>query len=288
MFCPKCGKQLPEGSIACNFCAAPIPQRPQTATYAENAPTYQPSTPPAPQTPPAPNKKKLWPWILLLAGLLVAAVVVGIFVFNDGNREDTRCFQLAPHFIADNFEDALEDITHITFTDEEAPKDAIDVSIEEDESVLAWLEYDGGDAHLFVTTADGKTLYAPEDCNHLFAYLDGKANPHLQAIDFDNFDTSKTTNMCALFGKCVALESLDVSNWDVSNVAYMSSMFEYCDSLESLDVSNWDVSNVTDMSYMFYSCDYLKSLDVEDWDVSNVTNMSYMFSSCPAPRPSWY
>ena len=307
MFCPKCGKQLPEGSIACNFCATLIP-----AQYAENAPTYQgntPNTPPAPPAPPAPKKKELWPWIALLVGLIALAVVLGINTFGDDKEEP--CYQLASNFIKTYFKDDLDDIEEIRFVKDTAPDDAIDVSVKGDESALAWLD---GDT-LYVAAADGKTLYAPEDCSRLFWYIDDdNGNIDLKAIDFDNFDTSKTTNMYALFYNCVALESLDVadwdvsnvtdmsfmfdscvslesldvSNWDVSNVTAMSCMFVGCDSLESLDVEDWDVSNVTDMSYMFYGCVYLKSLDVSNWDVSKVTDMSDMFDSCPAPKPSWY
>ncbi|MHC0419982.1 BspA family leucine-rich repeat surface protein, partial [Lactococcus garvieae] len=98
----------------------------------------------------------------------------------------------------------------------------------------------------------------------------------------ENVDTSKVTNMAAMFYRCNALTSLDVSHFDTSNVTDMSWMFNGCNALTSLDVSHFDTSNVTTMQEMFQNCNALTSLDVSHFDTSKVTDMQEMFRSCNA------
>lgn len=99
----------------------------------------------------------------------------------------------------------------------------------------------------------------------------------LEDIDVSTWDTSKVTDMSALFGLCTSLTSLDVSEWDTSNVTNMSDLFAKTTSLSALDVSKWDTSNVTNMNATFYVTSSLTSLDVSKWDTSKVTNMDNMF-----------
>ena len=84
-----------------------------------------------------------------------------------------------------------------------------------------------------------------------------------------------------MFNGCSGLTSLDViSNWDTSKVTNMRAMFQNCRSLTSLDLSNWNTGSVTNMSYMFYHCSSLTSLDVSNWNTGSVKDMSGMFSGC--------
>ena len=97
---------------------------------------------------------------------------------------------------------------------------------------------------------------------------------------FNEFDTSKVTDMGYMFYGCSGITSLDLSNFNTSNVTNMNSMFSYCRNLTSLDLSSFDTSNVTNMDYMFWDCDNLTSLNLSGWDTSNVINNSSMFYGC--------
>lgn len=288
MFCPKCGKELPDGSIACCYCATVIfknqAQAQQMTSYASNAPkpatNYTSNENNAPSVTPTPSEKKSrkapWVWVALLA--IVAVLCVGSAnFFAPKENSDPGCCQLEEHFVATYFGNRLNDIHAITFTNTKVPSGvtAIDVSEMRDGSVMAWL--DGND--LYVTTPSGKTLYAPEDCSLLFSYFTA-TNFALREIRFNNFDTSKSTTMTGMFSACSSLKSLDVSGFDTSLVADMSGMFWNCSVLTSLDLSVFNTAKVTDMSFMFGECTKLASLDISGFDTAKVTNMKQMFSSC--------
>ena len=100
------------------------------------------------------------------------------------------------------------------------------------------------------------------------------------SIDFTYFDSSKITNMSAMFANCEALTSVNLTNFDTSNVTDMEVMFSSCNKLTSLDVSSFNTSNVTNMKEMFNDCKLLTSLDLSSFDTSNVTNMYGMFGGC--------
>ncbi|MDK1728892.1 BspA family leucine-rich repeat surface protein, partial [Dellaglioa algida] len=91
----------------------------------------------------------------------------------------------------------------------------------------------------------------------------------------ENLDTSKVTNMSAMFFD-VGSTNLDLSHFDTSKVTDMSGMFEYA-KLTSLDLTGFDTSKVTDMSEMFKDTMSLTSLDLTGFDTSKVTNMNAMF-----------
>lgn len=110
-------------------------------------------------------------------------------------------------------------------------------------------------------------------------------------IDAAPFDTSKVTDMEAMFANCPKLEHLDVSGFDTSNVRCMYCMFIYDSSLKELDVSNFNTTKSTstsDQGYgslcgMFYGCSGLTSLDLSSFDMT-ATSWTYhtqnMFISC--------
>ena len=69
-----------------------------------------------------------------------------------------------------------------------------------------------------------------------------------------NFNTSKVTNMNALFMANYKLTSLDLSTFDTSNVTTMIGMFDDCRKLKTIYIgSNWNTSNVIYSNYMFYN-----------------------------------
>ena len=125
-------------------------------------------------------------------------------------------------------------------------------------------------------------IYAPRDSSGMFelcTYSSGNFLTNLESINFNNnFDTSKVTNMYAMFATLVKLQSLDLSNFVTVNVTNMSQLFYWCAALPELDVSSFDTSKVTNMSYMFNNLQAIENLDLRNLDTSNVTTMRAMLS----------
>ena len=119
------------------------------------------------------------------------------------------------------------------------------------------------------------TIYMNEDSSDMFTYLE-----KLRTISFEDFDTSKVTNMRRMFYLCKDLLKLNLESFDMSKVTNMADMFRWCSKLESLDIWWWDTNNVTSMNSMFNWCNSLKSLDIWWFDTSSVTDMSSMFQWC--------
>ena len=135
-----------------------------------------------------------------------------------------------------------------------------------------------------LTIASEDEIFANSNCSnmfHLFGYTqDGNhINKVLNKITLNNFNTSKVTNMRAMFNGCSSLTSLDISGFDTSNVTNMEFMFNSCSSLTELNLNNFDTSKVTSMSNMFSNCS-IKNIDLSKFDTSNVTNMKTMFYNC--------
>ena len=95
-----------------------------------------------------------------------------------------------------------------------------------------------------------------------------------------NWNTSKITDMFAMFFECIMLTSIDVSNWDTSNVTDMHGLFHACNKLTSLDVSKWDVRKVKKISQMFLACESLKSMDLSNWQTDSLEQMYRLFQGC--------
>lgn len=64
------------------------------------------------------------------------------------------------------------------------------------------------------------------------------------SITFNNFDTSKVTDVRSMFSGCIGVTSLNLSGWDTRLVESMDCTFVFCDKLQSVDLSGWDFSNV--------------------------------------------
>ncbi len=144
-----------------------------------------------------------------------------------------------------------------------------------------------------------ETIYAPADSQSLFI----NAYANITSITFNNFNTSKATNMASFFMGC-KFSTLDLSGFDTRNVTDFSNfvgssnltsitfgtnfkttsatsffyMFAMNSSLTSLDLTFFDTSNVTSMYYMFSGCTALKTLDVSSFNMSKVTSASGMFN----------
>ncbi len=170
--------------------------------------------------------------------------------------------------------------------------------------VLAWLsdDPDNSGKYIMYVESNGKTYF--NTGKNLFSGYTG-----LQAIEFNNIDTSLVTNMSSMFRGCIGLTSLDVSNFNTSsvintsqmfcdcsgltslnlgsqfntsNVKYMQSMFSGCSGLTSLNLgSQFNTSSVTDIQTIFNGCSGLTSLNLgSQFNTSSVTNMTGMFNNC--------
>lgn len=112
---------------------------------------------------------------------------------------------------------------------------------------------------------------------------------------FENIDTSKVTNMSAMFYQCFQLASdymyynagntsyltdeettFDANFLNVESVEFMDYMFCECH-FRYIDTSTWKTPNLKSISGMFISQE-LKAIDFSNWDMSNVEYMHGVFS----------
>ena len=195
----------------------------------------------------------------------------------------------------------LLSVSFVTFLDstETVPWNAVDVSVNQDGSVMAWGSWSPG--YNVYIAADGG-INAKHACSSLFAgcvnmqkvtFGDGfhteectdmsymvRSCTNLTAVDLGMLDTSNVTSMAYMFSGCSSLKNYDISDWDVSSATNMAGVFHDCSSVESLDIKDWDVSNACQTYSMFRGCTWLSSLPIQKWDVSNVTTMAGMFERC--------
>ena len=211
----------------------------------------------------------------------------------------------------------FNNVTEIRFVKGTPNPSGTDLSDKQDKSIIGSIENN------ILTIACAGKIYANPDSSFMFSNFGDisqvSGNKVLNKITFENFDTSKVTDMESMFGDCYNLKQMNLSRFNTGNVENMRSMFSGCKKLEMLDVSNFntskvknmsymfavsapardmhenylasslseiigldklDTSNVIDMSGMFSGCHGLASLNVSNFDTSNVTNMSRMFAYC--------
>ena len=170
-------------------------------------------------------------------------------------------------------------IITLTFkNDKNVPENAVetwDMSEAGNNSIIGYIVKDETDENYYhaYIGSDG-IIYSNPDSSYILAEF-----AYLRSINFDNFNTSKVTNMTGMFRNSARLASLDLSNFDTSNVTSMESMFKSSFTMTSLDVSNFNTSKVTNMKNMFYGTK-TERLDLSNFDASNVTSMESMFYNC--------
>ena len=106
-----------------------------------------------------------------------------------------------------------------------------------------------------------------------------KENRTVINLDLSGLDTSRVTNMSAMFSWCSYLKSLNVNGWNTETVQSMFEIFNYCSSLSNLDVSGFQTENVTKMGSMFSRCIQLKIIDFSQCHWVSVPNNVFNFSS---------
>ena len=195
----------------------------------------------------------------------------------------------------------LLSVSSVTFLDstETVPWNAVDVSVKQDGSVMAWGSWSPG--YNVYIAADGG-INAKNACSNLFrgcvnmqkvSFGDGfhteectdmsymfRSCTNLTSVDLGTLDTSNVTSMAYMFSGCSSLKNYDISDWDVSGVMNMSGLFYNCSGVQTLDVKDWDTSSVSQTDAMFFGCTWLSDLPIQKWDVSNVTSMTGMFEKC--------
>lgn len=93
--------------------------------------------------------------------------------------------------------------------------------------------------------------YFPQNSRELIDLIEKLIKERGNEGDFNDIDTSKVTNMSALF----YTENFngDISKWDVSNVTDMGHMFCFAKNFNR-DISKWDTSKVTRKICTFCDC----------------------------------
>jgi surface protein len=165
-------------------------------------------------------------------------------------------------------------IENIVFTDVPYPRyfDAIDVSDEKNESVVAWVE----DNTMIVSSGcKGVKINVNPNASYMFYARDKMRN-----IDFDNLRTVGCDNMNSMFDGCSELLTLDVSNFDTSQVVGMNRMFCLCNIAKDINVSSFDTTNVKDMTQMFGGCRFIKVLDLSHFKCNSLISGRGMFEGC--------
>lgn len=170
----------------------------------------------------------------------------------------------------------FENVTEIRFEQKNGTLSGTDVSEAKDGSIKARIS-----GNVLYVEANGE-IFANKNCGQMFHNLgSGGISGVLDKIIFNNFNTSKVTDMSWMFNNCELLTSIDVSNFNTSKVTDMSNMLQSCESLTNIKgLENFDTSQVTNMNQMFMTCNKLTSIDVSNFDTSKVTNMRYMFAGC--------
>lgn len=102
----------------------------------------------------------------------------------------------------------------------------------------------------------------------------------LSSLNLSHFDTSQVIRMNWMFDGCSSLTNLNVSSFDTSKVTTMTGMFKSCQNLTNLELGNFNTAQVTEMEEMFWGSSSLINLDLSNFDTSQVVNMSSMFGVC--------
>ena len=152
------------------------------------------------------------------------------------------------------------------------------VNIEDEESdceIKLWL--DPTDKTAYYYTEPEKVYLNTNSSKMFWSIYDEQIIENILELDLSNFDTSKVTDMSAMFVFMHNLTTINLSNFDTSKVTDMSGMFAGMSSLTTLNLSSFNTSKVTNMSSMFGGMSSLTTLDLSNFDTSKVTDMSTMF-----------
>ena len=172
-------------------------------------------------------------------------------------------------------------VKRVIFTDAPCPEGfkLVDLSLDQDRSILGWNQTIGGDLCLVVSTGEkGKGIEFNEACNFMFAGFE-----NLKSIEWNNVITTRNLiSVRQMFAGCEEMKYLDLSCFDMSNVKYMEGMFSTCEKLENIKWFRFNTSKVEDVSYLFTNCHALRSVDFRNFDSKSLSKCKKMFNRCGA------
>lgn len=126
---------------------------------------------------------------------------------------------------------------------------------------------------LLISTLSGckkSVNYTPETREELRALVDN------DTVKLSSINTSKITDMSKLFANVKRTDFSGIENWDTSKVTNMEAMFLGAVTFNS-DISKWNVSNVVNMNSMFAGATSFNQ-NIGLWNVSQVEDMMSMFA----------
>ena len=145
------------------------------------------------------------------------------------------------------------------------------IAVGETDLDLIYLSYIETDGMYDVVIWSSQTIFAPVNSKYLFSDKNEKSFfNNLTNITFDNFNTSKVTNMSSMFYECSSLQTLDISSFDISKVETFNYFCNLCINLESISMPETHNNVVRSISIMFAACYKLKSLDLSMFDLRNL------------------
>lgn len=96
-------------------------------------------------------------------------------------------------------------------------------------------------------------------------------------VGLENLKTDNVTDMKEMFYQCAARE-IDVTGFNTSKVTNMFAMFGECFNLETIDVRHFNIAKGTEINYMFYSCSRLKTIYCDNtWDALSSADSPFYF-----------
>ena len=162
---------------------------------------------------------------------------------------------------------------------------AVDLSVNKDGSVKAYVVKSGTNYDLLIAAEDTRTIInLPSNSSYLFA------NIYADSITFNsNVNSKNVTNMSYMFVS--SAWTINLKNLDTSNVTNMEGMF--CkkllyNAIDGLDYPYYTGKAKEKLLRFYYNNDYENGYgdgyvriinDLNTLNVSKVTNMSYLFSS---------
>lgn len=95
----------------------------------------------------------------------------------------------------------------------------IDISVEQNGSILTWFDKEDSNSQYYYTTAD--RINAPVSMDGMFYRLG-----NLYTVDLQNVYTNNTTSMANMFIECNQLTSINIPNFNTSKVVDFRNMFD--------------------------------------------------------------
>lgn len=227
------------------------------------------------------NYKKTYSGLTYANGKVGGTTVTTTTVSADGSRVIDLYYsrQEAILVTGSSFKSAMTTVgpnaTSIVFQKEPITSNKVSTAklISDTSSAKKAYMYLDGTKIVVAPESTGVMISANANCSNMFYN-----RTLLTSIVFDNFNTSRTTNMFQMFSSLSKLTTLDLTSFNTSNVTSMASMVSGCSGLTSIDVSSFNVSNTTNLAGMFMNCGNITSLNLSNFATGNTLYFKDMFN----------